>query len=378
MEEFFRSYAAVDTGIIRENFLNLKKLVPEGVKALAVVKTDAYGHGAAATAKALSDVADFFAVASVCEAVELRQAGIANRILILGYISDKEYKTVVDYGITPVIFRYEDARKLDIAAQKCKEKFKIHIAADTGMGRIGFRVCEDGIKEAEEVMKLSHLETEGVFSHFACADEENKEFTKRQAKLFEEFIEKISEVKRPEIIHIANSAGIIDFRDFRYDMVRAGIAMYGYYPSDEVNKDNVRLRPALEWHAHVTNVKTLHAGDTVSYGAECVLERDTEVATVSVGYGDGYPRRLGGKGSVLINGRFAKILGRVCMDQIMVDVTGIPDVVIENDVVLIGKSGNCEISADDIAGLCGTISYEILCDIGKRVPRIYSKLERPC
>lgn len=376
MNRYYRTHAVVDTGIIRENFIQIKKLIPESTKIMAVIKADAYGHGSVKTAEALHEEADFFGVATVDEAVELRRSGIANRILILGYASHSEYDMLIENEITPVIYRREDAELLNARGQEAQKKVKVHLAVDTGMGRIGFRVLEEELAGALSVFDLPYIEVEGVFSHFACADETDKAFTKRQAKLFDEFLKAAEKKKKIAVAHISNSAGIIDFNDYRYNMVRAGISIYGYLPSDEVCKDKVHLEPALEWHAHVTNIKTLHAGDTVSYGAVCRLEKDTVVATVSVGYADGYPRQLSCGGQVIINNRYAKVLGRVCMDQLMVDVTEIPDVVMENDVILLGKSGDCSISAEDIARECGTISYEVLCDIGKRVPRIYAPLRK--
>lgn len=376
MDKYYRTYVIVDTDIIKENFLSLKRLVPEDIKTLAVIKADAYGHGAVQVARALDEEADFFAVATVDEALELRSEGVSKRILILGYVSPKEYFDLIKYDITPVIYRYEDAENLNRCAEICNKKVKIHLAVDTGMGRIGFKVNEEDLSEAKKISELCNLEIEGIFSHFACADEADKSFTAMQAELFDTFLNYLIKDQKIEIAHIANSAGIIDFDQYRYNMVRAGISMYGYYPSDEVDKKKADIKPALEWHAHVTHIKTLSAGDTVSYGAECVLEKETAVATVSIGYGDGYPRKLSGKGSVIINNCYARILGRVCMDQIMVDITGIPDVKIENDVILLGKSKDCSITADDIAKECGTISYEVLCDIGKRVPRIYASLTK--
>lgn len=376
MNRYYRTHAVVDTDIIKENFIQMKRLLPENTKIMAVIKADAYGHGSIKVAEALKTEADFFGVATVDEAVELRRSGITNRILILGYASHSEYDTLIENGITPVIYRREDARLLNERAESCQKKVKVHLAVDTGMGRIGFRVSEEELADALSILDLPFIEVEGVFSHFACADEADKAFTRQQVKLFDEFLEAANRKQKIAVAHISNSAGIIDFDDYRYNMVRGGISIYGYLPSDEVNKEKIHVEPALEWHAHVTNIKTLHAGDTVSYGAVCRLEKDTVVATVSVGYADGYPRKLSCSGRVIINNHYAKVLGRVCMDQIMVDITEIPEVVIENDVILLGRSRDCSITAEDIAGECGTISYEVLCDIGKRVPRIYTSLRK--
>lgn len=374
MSRYYRTHAVVDTGKIKNNLIQIKKLVPDGCRTLAVIKADAYGHGSVRSALVLKDEADFFGVATVDEALELREAGIENRILILGYASHSEYELLINNEITPVIYRLDDAKLLDKKACELGKCATVHMAVDTGMGRIGFRMTDEDIESAKKMLTLPNLRVEGIFSHFACADESDKSFTSGQAELFEKFLDILSENHHFEIVHIANSAGIVDFNTYRYDMVRAGISMYGYMPSKEVKPVGFEVEPALSWLAHVTNIKWMKAGDTVSYGASCVLERDTCVATVSVGYADGYPRLLSNKGKVIINNKYAKVLGRVCMDQIMVDITDIPDVKIENVVILLGKSKDCEISAEDIADECETISYEVLCDIGKRVPRIFGTL----
>ena len=369
MDIFHRTYCVVSPKIIKDNFLKMKACVPKTVKMLAVIKADAYGHGSLKTAQSLSDVADYFGVATIDEALELRSNNINKKILILGYTLIAQYPLLLQYDIIPVIYTYEDALKLNEVAKKQKKKAVIHIAVDTGMSRIGFQCDDEGIAEANKIFDLPFIEVEGAFSHFAKADEYNKSFTAGQNA---QFIKFLSGLKKPiPVKHIANSAGIIDFTDYRYDMVRAGISMYGYAPSSEVDMSEVRVKPALEWHAHVTHVKELQPGRVVSYGGTFRVKVPTKVATVSVGYADGYPRALSNKGTVIINGEYAPILGRVCMDQMMVDVTDIPDVVPETDVILLGTSGKKSVTADEMARICGTISYEIICGIGKRVPRVY-------
>jgi alanine racemase len=369
MGKYHRTYTIIDESVIRNNFLAMKGLVPNYVKMLAVVKADAYGHGAVETANELKDIADYFAVATIDEAVELRKAGINNEILILGFVSHEDYFNVIEYNVMPVIFNLEDAAVLNSLAARRNKQVKIHLAVDTGMGRIGFKNDEESIKNAREIFNLKNIIVEGVFSHFACADEPGREFTDRQNEVFKSFIDALG--KKINVVHISNSAGIVEYPEYRYDMVRDGISLYGYYPSDYVNKNKITIKPALEWHAHVTHVKKMHKGDTISYGATYVLDGDKTVATVSVGYADGYPRLMSNKGEVIIKGCLAPILGRVCMDQLMVDVTNIPDVLPEDDVILIGKDGDAVITADDIAKHTGTISYEVLCDITKRVTRLY-------
>ncbi len=370
MKKYYRTYTVIDENIVRDNLLSMKKIIEPRVKILAVIKADAYGHGAVRVAECIKSDCDYFGVATVDEAVELRKAGIKKGILILGYSAHEEYFDVIEYDITPVIYRYEDAFILNTLASRRNKKVRIHLAVDTGMGRIGFRNREEEIKDADRIFGLSNLIVEGVFSHFSCADDKEKEKTLQQAENFECFLEKMQNASRIEIRHISNSAGIINY-NYHYDMVRDGIALYGYYPSEYADKSKLYIKPALEWHAHITNIKTVECGDTISYGAAFVADRKMDVATVSVGYADGYSRKMSNKGKVLIGGAFAPVIGRVCMDQIMVDVTGIDGIKIEDDVVLIGRQGQNEITADDIAGWTGTISYEVLCDVGRRVVRTY-------
>ena len=346
----------------------MKKCVDKGVKVLAVVKADAYGHGAVKTCEVLDDIADFYAVATVHEAVEIRNAGFEKDILILGYVSPSDYDILLSRNVTPVIFTLRDAVKLNAAAASAGVVRKIHLGVDTGMSRIGFQCDEAGISEASKVFELSSLYVEGAFSHFSKADETDPEFTVHQNKEFKKFLDGIGH--DIPIKHICNSAGIIGHSDYRYDMVRAGISIYGYAPSGETDMSRVSIKPALSWHTKVSHIKELEPGRIISYGGTYKTDKRTKVATITLGYADGYPRLLSGKGKVIINGRYAPILGRVCMDQTMVDITDIPDVKVENDVILLGKDGDCEITADDIAALTGTISYEVICDIGRRVVRI--------
>jgi len=366
-EKYYRTSCLVDYGVIRQNFVNLKALLPENVMALAVIKANAYGHGAVYAAKALEDVADYFGVATIDEALEIR--GISSKkILVLGYVAHSDYPAVVRHDIIPAIYSHADALALDKAAAEEGKAATVHLAVDTGMSRIGFQCTAEDAKEAKKIFSLKNIYVEGAFSHFSKADETDKSFTKKQAAAFDSFFEMLGE--EIKVKHLANSAGTIDFDEYRYDMCREGISMYGYMPSDEVDKSRVSLKPALEWHSHVTHVKYLEPGRIISYGGTFTVKEKMKVATVSIGYADGYPRLLSNKGRVIINGEYAPILGRVCMDQMMVDVSSIEDVKPEDDVILLGTSGDKKIDADDIAGLTNTISYEVLCDIGERVPRI--------
>lgn len=370
-----RVYVRVDLSAICQNVKNAMARVSKDVKVMAVIKTDAYGHGAVAVAHALDGIGVYsFAVATIDEAVELRNGGIRNPILILGYVFEGDLQTVLDYDITTTVFSAENARELSKIAVTSGKTANVHIKLDTGMGRIGFIPSDESANEIKEIFDMPGIHVDGIFSHLARADEADKTSAKAQAELFSGFVSELeSRGMSFNTKHICNSAGIIeDFGfDNYYDMVRCGIMLYGLYPSEEVSKTNVELKPALSLVSHVAYVKEVGEGFTVSYGSTFVTDRPTKIATIPVGYGDGYPRLLSNRGRVLINGEFAKIIGRVCMDQFMVDVTGVENVSQGSEVVLIGRQGNNEISAEEIASLAGTINYEIVCGINKRVPRIY-------
>ncbi len=371
MEKYYRSYITIDLPAVRHNLMESRRKIGDK-KLLAVVKTDAYGHGAVRVSRAVEDIVDYFAVACLSEAVELREGGINKPILILGYTSPKEYGELLACNITPTVYTYDAASKLSEIALLLGTKAKIHIAVDTGMGRIGFLPTTDNADIVASIAKLPGIEIEGMFTHFSKADETDKEYTKKQIAKFDAFYAMLEERNvRIPIRHCYNSAAIMDLEKTPYEMVRSGIITYGLYPSDEVCKDSMDIVPVMEWKAHVIHVKTLPAGCGISYGATYMTEHETKIATVSVGYGDGYPRSLSGKGRVLIHGRYAPILGRVCMDQMMVDVTDIPDVEPEDIVTLFGNDNGEFLSAEEVAGLSGRFNYELICDISMRVSKIY-------
>ena len=373
MNRYLRCYAEISLEAIGHNIREVKKRLPEGVKLLGVVKANAYGHGAVPVASYLENQVDYFATATIEEAVELRENGISAPILILGYVSPSQYGDLVEYDITQTIDSYAQALALEKEAARQNRKAKGHLAVDTGMTRIGFQVTEHDADEAAKIADLPHIELEGMFTHFSCADQEDKTYCSMQMEKYDKMTALLAErgVTIP-LRHICNSAGIMEFDDHRFEMVRSGIITYGIYPSEEVKKERLDLIPALSWKSHVIHVKEVGPGIGVSYGATYVTEKPmTRIATVSAGYADGYPRALSNQGCVLIHGKKAPIIGRICMDQMMVDVTDIPDVQVEDVVTLVGTDGDETITIEEIANPAARFDYEMLCDISSRVTRVY-------
>ncbi len=372
MSEYYRVCAQIDLSAVRKNIEAIRAAVRPESKLMVVLKADGYGHGAVPIAKRIDDIADAYGMAIVEEAVELRDAGITKPILVLGYTASHLYDKLIQYDITQTIFQYETAYELNEAAKKAGKTVKIHIKLDTGMSRIGFAMTEESIEEIVKISKLSNLCMEGVFTHFAKADEIDKEATRLQYKRFAGMIEKLRQRGICfTTCHVSNTAAIIDLPEYNLDMVRCGIGTYGMYPSVDVQKNRVLLTPAMELKTHISFVKELPKGVGISYNGTYVTERPMRVATIPVGYGDGYPRLLSSKGRVLIHGKSAPILGRVCMDQFMVDVSGIPEAKQNDNVTLMGRDGYECIPAEEISGYAGTINYEIVCEVGKRIPRVY-------
>lgn len=373
MNRYLRCYAEISLEAIGHNIREVKKRLPEGVKLLGVVKANAYGHGAVPVASYLENQVDYFATATIEEAVELRENGISAPILIFGYVSPSQYGDLVEYDITQTIDSYAQALALEKEAARQNRKAKAHLAVDTGMTRIGFQVTEHDADEAAKIADLPHIELEGMFTHFSCADQEDKTYCSMQMEKYDKMTALLAErgVTIP-LRHICNSAGIMEFDDHRFEMVRSGIITYGIYPSEEVKKERLDLIPALSWKSHVIHVKEVGPGIGVSYGATYVTEKPmTRIATVSAGYADGYPRALSNQGCVLIHGKKAPIIGRICMDQMMVDVTDIPDVQVEDVVTLVGTDGDETITIEEIANPAARFDYEMLCDISSRVTRVY-------
>ena len=359
----------IDLDAIARNFDAIREKA--GVKVMAVVKADAYGHGAIQVARLLQDKCAFFGVSSMLEAMELRKAGLTTPILILGHTPVNAYPTAIREGIRPTIFHYEDARDLSLAAQEAGMQAPFHFAVDTGMSRLGFQVTEEAADLCAKIARLPGLVPEGLFSHFATADCADLSKARQQAELFDRFNGMLrSRGVSVAIRHLDNSAGLMNFPN-HYEMVRSGIVTYGMYPSEEVAPELLKLEPALQFLSRVTHVKTLPAGREISYGGTFVTTRETRVATVPVGYADGYRRSLSGKFHVLIHGKKAPILGRICMDQMMVDVTDIPETEVSDRVILVGRDGEEVITMEEIAAAADSFNYEFVCGISRRVPRIY-------
>ena len=365
------TYVEIDLDAIRHNLRAVHEKT--GTQVMAVVKADAYGHGAVQVARHIQDDCAFFGVSSLAEATELRQAGLDKPILILGHTPVDGYSRAVAMDIRVAIFKYEDALALSRAAQIMRKTAHIHLAVDTGMSRIGFEATREAAEECVRIAALPGLHVEGLFSHFATADCADLSRAKAQRERFEAFAQMLHEagVEVP-IRHMNNSAGLMNFNR-QYDLVRSGIVTYGLYPSDEVSPELLPLKPALSWYSRISHIKTLPAGREISYGGAYVTDRPTKVATITVGYADGYWRNLSGKFYVLIRGKRAPILGRVCMDQMMVDVTDIPDVSLSDRVTLVGRDGDECITVEQIAAEAGSFNYEFICGISRRVPRVYYK-----
>ena len=371
MINFDNTYVKIDLDVVEANFQAVAEKA--GVPVMAIVKADAYGHGAVEVARALADKCAFFGVSSMLEALELRQHQIQNPILILGHTPPAAFPQAIRLGIRPAIFCQEDAKELSRVATQLGMQAPFHIAVDTGMGRIGFQATYDDAAIAANAAQLPGLRAEGLFSHFATADCADLSQAKAQAQRFDQFDRWLKELGvNVPLRHMDNSAGIMNFEN-HYEMVRSGIVTYGLYPSGEVDPALLALQSALTWHSRVTHVKQLAPGHGISYGATFVTERDTLVATIPVGYADGYRRSLSGRFYVLIRGQKAPILGRICMDQLMVDVTDIPGVVPGDKVVLIGSQGEQTITMEQIAEAAGSFNYEFVCGISRRVPRLYRR-----
>jgi len=361
-------WAEIDLAAIRHNIREIRKKIHGGAKFCAVIKANAYGHGVIPVARvAVEEGADYLAVAILEEALQLRDAGFTQPILILGFTPLEQSSVLVDRGITPVIFTTEAAEALSAESVRQHKPAKLHLAIDTGMSRIGIRPEEAGAFAAK-IVKLPGLEIEGMFSHFALADCRDKRFAREQLARFKKAIVGIeAQGIHIPIKHLANSAAALEMPEAHFDMVREGITLYGLWPSNEV-KHVVDLHPAMTLKARVAYVKTLYTGETIGYGCTWKAARESRIATLPIGYADGYIRLFAGKAVVEIKGQRAPIVGRICMDQCMVDVTDIAGVAVDDEVVLFGSKS---LTTDEAASWLGTINYEIVCMVSGRVPRTY-------
>lgn len=374
MNRYSRVHAEIDLDAIIHNMEAMHNNISEKTKIMAVIKADGYGHGAVEIAEAIDGLpyVSGYAVATVEEGLILRNHGITKPILILGYVFAEQYETMIRAGIRPTVFTKEMAEELSLVANRLDMDCPIHFAVDTGMGRIGYQVTENAADEMAQLAALPHIIVEGIFTHFARADETDKTSSYKQLEMFGHMIEMLEQrgISIP-IKHCSNSAAIVELPEANMDMVRAGITLYGLWPSEEVDKSRIDLRPALSLVTHVAYVKELPAGRTISYGGTYVTPETRMIATIPVGYADGYARGLSNKGEVLIHGMRAPIRGRVCMDQFMVDVTDIPNVKSGDKVVLIGSDGTEQITMEEVGARSGRFNYEFVCDLGKRIPRVY-------
>ncbi|MBQ9119898.1 MAG: alanine racemase [Lachnospiraceae bacterium] len=384
-KKYYRVSANIDLDALCANVRNTRRLVRPETKLMIIIKADGYGHGAVTIAKAFDELTEHgepmvaaYGVAVLEEAVELRKAGVTKPILILGVTVSEQVPELVAYDVTQTVFDLELAKQISAEAEKQGKIARVHIKLDTGMGRIGYAGTTEDAKEVLAMTKLPNLQVEGLFSHLATADELDKTFAEEQFEKYQRFEKMLAELGVSFAVrHMGNSAAIMELPQVHMDMVRSGISTYGLYPSEEVDKTKLCLQPALELKSHVTYVKQVEAGFKVGYGSTFVTEKPMRIATVPVGYADGYPRALSNKGRVLIRGKSARILGRVCMDQFMVDVTEIPEAVAGDIVTLVGRDGAEFIPVEEPAELAGSFNYEFVCGIAKRVPRVYYKAGVP-
>jgi len=374
--KFNRSWAEVSLDNIAHNVREIRRITEKKTEIMGVVKADAYGHGVMETVKTLLDNGvTRLAVSMLDEAIQLRKNGITVPILILSYTDPARADEIVQYDVTQTVFSHDLAEALSQAGVKSHKNVKIHIKIDTGMTRVGFMPGYSAVKNVLQISKLPRIVVEGLFTHFASADEKDKSYTYMQ---FERFMSICSELNRIglyiPIKHVANSAAVIEFPEMHLDMIRPGIIMYGLYPSDEVDKSKIHLKPAMQLKSNVILVKDVEENTCISYGRRYVTKCRSKIATIPIGYADGYSRLLTNKARIFINGQYAPVVGSICMDQCMVDITGLDcDVAVGDEVVLFGTQGENSIPVEEIAHKIGTINYEIVCIVGKRIPRVYMK-----
>ncbi len=376
MKIYSRVYAQIDLDAILHNMEQMQKTISRNTKIMGVIKTDGYGHGAVPIGRELEklDVTWGYATATVEEAQILRENGLKKPILVLGASFSESYGLLAEKEIRATVFSLRQAQALEQYAKEAERKIIVHVKIDTGLSRLGFQVTEEAADEIAQISVMPHIVIEGMFTHFAKADARDKAMANAQIHKFSQMREMLGErgVEVP-ILHCSNSAAIIDMPAANMSVVRAGISLYGMWPSDEVQKNNLDLQPVLSLKSQIVFVKELEAGRTISYGATYETTRRERIATIPIGYGDGYPRSLSNKGYVLIHGKRAPICGRICMDQFMVNVSHIPEAKEGDTVVLVGRDGQEVISMEEMGELSGRFNYEFACDLGKRIPRVYVK-----
>lgn len=373
----FRYYAEIDLDAFEHNIRQIRQCIGDGPMLCGVIKADGYGHGAVMLARQMAALGvDWLAVSCVDEALELRKNGISLPILILGAAEEARYGEMIENHITPTIFTYRAACRLNevLEARGAHQPYPVHIKVDTGMSRIGFCSGKESICEIKKIAGLPLIEIQGLFTHFACADMSGREKTQQQLLKYRQMADALeAEGIHIPIKHCANSAGIMAYDEAYFDMVRAGIIIYGLYPSEAMDKKALSLCPVMSLRSHITYIKEVPEGTCVSYGGTYVTDKKSKIATVPVGYADGYPRSLSGKGRVLIRGQYAPVIGRVCMDQMMVDITGLHGIEEGDTVTLVGRDGGLCIPVEEPAEAAGSFNYEFVCSVSRRVPRVYYK-----
>ncbi len=377
LEKAQRVYAEIDMDAILHNVAEMKRHRRGNAKLIPVIKADGYGHGAEGIAQYLEED-DFiygFCVATAEEAFSLRDAGVQKPILALSHVFPYANEDMINADVRFTIFRRDTIVSVNEAARRVGKKAKVHIKVETGMNRIGIRPDDEGLEFVKAVASCEWIEIEGIYTHFSKADETDKTYTEMQIRTFLDFVHRINSELNLEIPlkHCCNSAGIIRFPEAHMDLLRAGIILYGIYPSDEVERDVLDIKQALSLHSNIAYIKDVYPGEAIGYGGAYIADRKMKVGTVPVGYGDGYPRELSDKGYVIIRGQKAPILGRICMDQFMVDVSAIEGVQEDDNVILVGKDGELEISVDDISAQSGRFNYEFVCGLNKRIPRVIKR-----
>ncbi|MEY8390043.1 alanine racemase [Lachnospiraceae bacterium 45-W7] len=379
MKLYSRVYAEISLDAVLHNIEQMKRRLGEGTSIMGVIKADGYGHGAVPIGRELEPLSIVwgFATATVEEAQVLRRNGLRKPVLVLGAAFEEQYESLAKEDIRTTVYSLRQAQELEQAAAAAGGQITVHVKIDTGLSRLGFQVNQKAADEIAQISVMPHIVMEGMFTHFAKSDARDKTMARRQLEKFREMREMLSERKvNIPLLHSSNSAAIIDMPEANMSIVRAGISLYGLWPSDEVQKENLDLKPVLSLKSRIVFLKELEPGRTISYGAAYKTTQRQRIATIPVGYGDGYPRSLSNKGYVLIHGKKAPICGRICMDQFMVDVTHIPEAKEKDVVTLVGRDGAEHISMEEMGELSGRFNYEFACDLGKRIPRVYIKGNR--